>query len=325
MPVIRRLSAILGKGVPEKDRQRIALKSNTITKLIVEADKVPDPPRVSESGYIHVSSLIRGECPRFLALQKKHKHYKNEFANGATRLMWEIGRAVERHIRAQLIATLPPEQVYGCWKCPCYREKGNHKNPSKPRGRFREGFAKDSGSCSFCGQPAMIYVEVDLTSELYRVCGHPDLILVFDGLLYILEIKSLTNSKSANDKKEGFDTLEKPFVTHVLQSASYNRMAVPLARRLGIPLAKEVIILYASKDFNGFKSPYPYKEFHVNPFPYKNVIQSLFADAKTAYEGAEGVLPPRLDACTSASSKTACNCPLVHSCFKLTSHNLLGN
>lgn len=310
MPVVTRLASLLGKPVRDK-RGAIKLDDDAIVKLIVKADKKPDPPRNNPKGYIHVSSLIRGECPRALALRKLNGVFYDELATGATRIMWELGRAAEKHVRAQLIASLPPLQVYGQWQCPCH-------NPKAERyGRTREGFAEDTGRCVRCGHPAMIYVELDLECDSYFVTGHPDFILILDGCIYPVEIKSITNSANANKNKEGFNTIEKAMVNHVLQVSCYHRMLTPLSKKLGIPLGQKAIVLYVGKDFDGFRTPYPYKQFNINPFEHKLTIQEIFNDARMTYLATRGggAMPPRLDLCPTPGSKCAAGCDMVHQCF----------
>lgn len=304
MPVITQLASLLGRTAEVKPK--LSLAPDALVKLIVARDKIPDPPRVNPKGYIHVSSLIRGVCSRMLSLQHRFNNFPPEYVNGATRVMWQMGREVERHVRAQLIAALPPLQVYGQWKCVCGK-------------RTREGTAQDSHRCSRCGSFASIYVELDLEDDEYYVTGHPDFVLILDGLMYPVEIKSLGNSPSANSRKEGFDTIKGPFVNHELQVSSYHKMLQPIANRIGIPLGRVAIILYVSKDFNGFKSPYPYKEYHIDPFARKELIFQLFRDGRAAYHGAKTMLPPRLNACSSAGTKCALGCLMVKECFALPS------
>lgn len=301
MPVITQLAALLRAGkVPSPHVNK--LTPDTLVKLIVSRDRIPDPARNHPKGYIHVSGLIRGDCPRFLSLQKRLNHYPDNRVNGATRIMWKLGRAAEQHVRDQLIAALPSEQVWGNWRCHCGK-------------RRREGHSYDKDTCIICGHRADIYEELDLENDTYFVTGHPDFIVFIDGKIYPIEIKSLTNSKSANAKGEGFDSINGPFVNHVLQVSCYHRMLMPLSRRLGLPLAEQALVLYVSKDFNGFQVPYPYKEFHVNPYEYKPQIQTMFEEAKSAYLGAKGMLPQRLTTCANASTKCASKCSLVHPCF----------
>jgi hypothetical protein len=306
MPVVRKLAGLLGKRQP--DKAPLILKPDAITKVIVNQDRKPEAARVNRLGYNHVSSLIRGDCPRALVIQRIFNLTFDNFVNGATRIMWEIGRAVEKHIRKQIIAALPPEQVYGCWKCPCHTD-------DKP-GLLREGIAVSDDRCVKCGHPADIYVEVDLVDHTHKVIGHADTILILGGTLYPMEIKSLTNSGNANKTGDGFDTLTSPFVDHKLQVSSYHKMLVPVARRLGLNLGNEAVILYASKDFNGFKSPYPYKEFHISPLEHKPTIDVLFKESKDVFDSAKArVLPSRLTTCSNANTKVACKCPFVHYCF----------
>jgi hypothetical protein len=130
-----------------------------------------------------------------------------------------------------------------------------------------------------------------------------------------VEIKSITNSANANKKKEGFNTLEKPMVNHVLQVSCYHRMLAPLAKKLGVPLGQKAVVLYVCKDFDEFHHPYPYKQYNVNPFEHRQTIQELFEDARMTYKGARGTLPPRLDICTSPGSACASGCDMVHYCF----------
>lgn len=303
-PVLTQLASLLGRSIESKSP--VSLGENTLVHLIVKQDKVPEPPRIHPKRYMHVSALVKGACPRSLSLERRFNKFQSTTVTGAMRIVWEIGRKVEQHVRSQLVASVPARQIYGQWKCPC-------------GSRTREGMALDDNACKRCGLPASQYVELDLEDDNYYVTGHPDLVLILDGAIYPAEIKSLGNSKSANDRNEGFNTIYKPFVDHVLQVSCYHKMLVPLSKRLGLPLGKTCIILYASKDFDGFRAPYPYKEFHINPFDFKEDVQRMFNEAREAYNGIQGILPPRLHACSSAGTKCALRCPNVHECFALPS------
>lgn len=301
MPVVTQLASLLGKPVRSKGGA-LSLSANALVNLIVREDKKPDPPRIHPKGFIHVSSLIYGECPRAIALRYAHNAFQDERASGGKRVMWAIGRGAEKHVREQLIRSLPSHQVYGNWQCPC-------------KFRKREGHSYDPIKCVRCGQPATEYVELDLESSAYFVTGHPDFILLLDGCIYPVEIKSINNSANANKKKQGFNTLEKPMVNHILQVSCYHRMLQPLAKKLGVPLGQQAIILYVCKDFDEFHHPYPYKQYNINPFEHKGTIQELFEDGKAAYLGSRGMLPPRLDVCTHSGAKCASACDMVHQCF----------
>lgn len=304
MPVVTHLAALLGRRLD--DRTKAALAPDALVKLIVSRDRLPDPPRIHPKGYIHVSSLVRGDCPRAMSLQRRFNAFSATNVNGATRIMWKLGRAAEVHVRTQLIASLPASQVFGQWKCPCGK-------------REREGLGSDDNKCNRCGFPATEYVELDLADDTNYVTGHPDFILILDGQFFPVEIKSLGNSKSANERKEGFDSIVKPFTNHVLQVSCYHKMLDPVAKRLGMPMGASALILYVSKDFNGFKSPFPYKEYHVNPFAHKPIIQAMFKDARASYLGVNGTPPPRLNACSSAGTKCALACNMAVRCFALPS------
>jgi hypothetical protein len=162
---------------------------------------------------------------------------------------------------------------------------------------------------------ADIYKEVDLTSEEYKVSGHPDFYLVVGGKLYPMEIKSMGNSASANSRGQGFDTLEKAQADHCLQVSSYHRMSVQTAKDIGVDLAPTCILTYVSKDFNERKAPFPYKEYHVNPFTYKPQVTAIFDEGKAIHAGVSGVLPPRLGVCTKPTDKTPSKCSTCVACF----------
>jgi hypothetical protein len=72
--------------------------------MIEVQDRVPELSRLSEdSEYIHVSSLL-DLCPRQYWIARKHRVTLRSSPFSADRIVWEIGKSLERHVVKQLRA-----------------------------------------------------------------------------------------------------------------------------------------------------------------------------------------------------------------------------
>lgn len=278
-----------------------------LSNVIMSEDNRDETSRL-DPNFVHVSATV-GWCPRAYALQVHRGINPQKRVEGPMRVVWAIGRAVEKHVREQFIRGVNFVGVYGVWKCQC-----------KEGGIRREGFYSRK-TCDKCGHDADTYDEIDLRCKVARVTGHPDLIFIRKGLLYVVEIKSLTNSESANKRGAGFNAITRPFGDHVYQASNYQKMIRPLARKLGVKVARNIIVFYCSKDFQ-WRPPY-YKEFHVDSTDeaHQQLLNETHEGARQAVEyvksgGKKSLLPPR-KLCNSCNCKRALECPVSQECFAI--------
>jgi len=78
------------------------LPTEFLKSMIEVQDRTPEPSRLSEdSEYIHVSSLL-DLCPRQYWIARKHKVKLSSSPYSSDRIVWEIGKSLERHVVKQV-------------------------------------------------------------------------------------------------------------------------------------------------------------------------------------------------------------------------------
>ncbi len=78
------------------------LPKEFLKSMIEVQDRIPEPSRLSEdSEYIHVSSLL-DLCPRQYWIARKHKVKLSSSPYSSDRIVWEIGKSLERHVVKQV-------------------------------------------------------------------------------------------------------------------------------------------------------------------------------------------------------------------------------
>ena len=260
-----------------------------------EDNKVEVNRSATFDGLIHVSSLL-DFCPRRLFLSNKYGQDQVHSVDGNMRIVWAMGRAVETHIRAQIIEA-DPDNCFGNWLCDCGRNKINST--------FRP---PADTKCVRCDTHIGIYDEHTLTHRGKRVVGNPDLFLRVAGKLVPIEIKSMNAAE--------FAKLSAPKGDHVFQVSAYHKTFKEEYGHLPVELADHCIILYANKDFKWGKNPY--KQFTIEGDAIDNTLEESFTDAKTAAEAIEAdIIPNRLPACTEVGCRKAKGCALKTLCFSL--------
>lgn len=278
--------------------------SNYVTGLVALADEAPEVQRIGGAGHLHASSLI-GICERLHVIAAEMPEAIIKPVTGSDRLVWAIGRAVEKHIRTQFIKARNFEGIYGRWTC----DNATCAERNAPGFTGVHGLRK---ACA-CGRPYDTYNEPSLWDDDNGFVGNPDLTFLLDGLFVVTEIKSM--------EKEAFQDLESPLADHVHQAILYR----DLYRRLGYPVADFVIIVYVSKGYSFRRKDKQgrstiYKEFRVDATQphFVRLVSDSIASARLVKDAREnGRLPPRCPACTSIDTSTAKNCPLVGRCFNM--------
>jgi hypothetical protein len=262
-----------------------------VTRLVAQSDAAP---QISRSGgtdkYTHVSSLI-GACLREHAISQQHGGRTATTVSGPMRMIWAIGRAVEKHIREGVIQARGYQGVYGQWACPC--------EAVLYVGTYAER------RCGQCHRLANRYLEPILKDDFYRVTGAPDLTLIEMGYYMPCEIKSMN--------KEQFDKLDRPLADHILQGCAYRW----LYEQMGFPVMDIVPIIYGRKDFKFGGSRAIYKEYHVNYFDWEGQVASMMANARVIASHYEtGTLPPR-QLCQTVDCTRAKDCQRASLCWNM--------
>lgn len=260
----------------------------SVLKTVLDTeDRVTETPRGTSSGYAHLTDLI-GLCPRYGQLAQAAHTPVHRSVTGGHRVMWAIGRAVEKHIRDTYIRSVNFKGVWGRWKCACERT-------------VTDGLWQGH-TCSFCGTPASNYHELPLADEEAGIIGSPDFVtLSARERLVITEIKSMT--------PEEWKTIEEPKITHRVQGSGYNR----LYRINGFEVEPYVSVIYCTKLFR-FGSPYKEFVYRVQSDAVAEAeLDSMWETARIIKAGRG--LAPRLPACSSHTTKAAAACPLVGECF----------
>lgn len=292
------VSVVQGSRTEDRDeiqrptRSQPALDPAHVTRLVAQTDAIPQKTRSGGNydEYLHLSSLI-GICEREHAISQQHAVASFTSVAGPMKVIWAIGRAVEKHIRNSVIIARDWRGVFGKWRCLCRASthKGEH-----PRDR----------TCPRCGGGINTYVEPLLVSHEHAVVGSPDITLIEMDWLLAVEIKSMT--------KDQFDELERPIADHILQACGYRH----LYSLMGLPVLDVVHIVYVRKDFKFGGSRSVYKEYPIRAADWQGQIDAMFASAKRVKESKEhGVLPPRTCATTTCARAKACQ--RMNICFTI--------
>ena len=290
-------------GKPVVTPFRYAWGPSVLSSMLNAGDKKKNERRL-DAEYTHVSSMV-GWCAREEALLHMKDEVPQERVNGEHYVMWAIGKAAERHVRETLLAQIGVANAFGVWACKCEKTQ-------------RTGFGDATKKCVTCNTTVTQYNEFQAVSNKWRVRGSIDFLMRKpNGKIAVVEIKSITNSASANAQKKGFETLAKPMGDHIFQATCYvNLLGDPdvcAGHRLEVD--DTAIILYVCKDFKwGLR---PYKEFHHTYGPTDEArTLTEFRSAKQVWLAGKGKpLPPRT-MCAHIGCSTAVKCPVALECFR---------
>jgi len=258
-----------------------------LTSLVRSQDELPDESR-GVGGYIHVSSLL-DFCPRLARILAIEGRDNKSHPRSPDRVMWAIGRAVESHVRKQVIAAIGRENVYGIWKCHC--------------GNLEVVGIGSRDICNCCKKEATEYYEKPVFDHDLKIVGNPDMVIVQGGKFRVIEIKSI--------KVDLHNALTEPVPNHVFQMNTYRRLlALEHGER---KVHAESIAMYVAKDY-AYSSPY--KEFHRHKSEQEGIISAAFSQvADMRRKELDSILPDKLAVCSTPSSPKAKKCCCLVSCF----------
>ena len=276
----------------QREDTRPTLPSGLIKSVIDMKDAEPRMTRQAAPGYVHASALI-DMCPRQWALMLQQEMRVEETVTGAHRVLWAFGRAVETHVRSQLISGWR-SAIYGNWVCDCGET-------------MHTGFRPDQHHvCGTCRDRPIHYREMQIVDDVHKVVGSPDIVMRHDDKWLPVEIKSMNKTE--------WEAIKKPYAAHTAQAAAYRRL---LRDVMGLPVHDDVVVLYCSKDF---KWGSPYKEFHVkvSTEAAEDRMQALFNKAKLVFDSLEVNTIPTERVCGSPDQPRAKKCAVCGPCFART-------
>ena len=200
---------------------------------------------------IHVSDLIKAEpttafCPREYYL---HFHTRRQFpprkVSPGMDLVFYSGAAIHDKTVKTFIANSPfGKYVYGKWTCKCGHKKFVGYKPNGP-----------AYICPRCCTLADNYNELDVHNARYGISAHPDLLILYRGILYLYEIKTFDR------KSLDFDTIKTPFGDHKLQAGCYYK----LLQEMGYKVHKNVRFIYVDRSTSKVFFGRPFKELEWSP------------------------------------------------------------
>lgn len=293
----------LVKTVKEPELPTInELPENYVKTLLDRQDSIPERSRAATyDKHVHVSSLSSDFCPRQYAIARHENLQLYETISGGSKVTFKIGRAVEEHIRENLIQAHGKKNVFAKWVCEC------QENPDfAEKGTYRVGLWKPA-LCK-CGKPLDNFAEPSITDDENGVKGRSDLILYYKKTLHITEIKSIKKNTTTTP---GWDDIEEPLSSHIRQNVHYP----PLLRKMGYPVSSYVTFVYCTKDWT-FGSPYKTFKVDLSDPKYEQMRQEMLAEAKQLKDWTEGgPSPPRI--CKSEHGSFAKKCPVSFRCFNV--------
>jgi hypothetical protein len=275
------------------------LPDNYIKNMLDTQDAIPEKTRsATYAGYVHVSSLSGNFCAREYAIAQHEDLQLFETLTGGHKVTFRIGRAVESHVRENIIKGHGKENIFAMWKCECQIDK-----PFPEEGTYRVGLWKPHIACKKCNKPLDVFDEPTIKDETNGVSGRPDLVVYHGKTLHITEVKSI--------KKEAWEELTEPLESHVKQNIFYP----PLLRSLDLPVSNLVTFVYVTKDFK-WGSPYKTFTIDITQGRYKALREELLAEAKQVKTFKEtGESPPRI--CLTENSPLAKKCRVCFRCFNV--------
>jgi hypothetical protein len=257
-----------------------------LTNMLTRQDVIQDTSRVGTQ-FVHVSSL-QDFCDRSYVLADQEGKLFGDKPTGGHRVMWKIGRAVEKHVRDSIIKDREYQGIIGRWTCAC-------------EGSVREGRCDLDLRCDQCGTELTNYKELVLRDQEAGIVGSPDIVMEVEGRILPVEIKSM-NAKD-------WEKLEAPKPDHLFQVLSYRK----LLHTAGFQLLPVNAVITVTKDFRWGS---PYKEFHIQPTRALGaIVEAAWDDAKRLKEARDAKrVPPRVK-CKAITDTRAKACPVSATCF----------
>ena len=295
----------------------------SIVDILKNADKeIAVSQSRANPEFVNVSALSK-LCAReyYFTNQHKNKIRSAQYVASNTRVTFKMGRAIEEHVREQLLTQMSITKVLGMWNRVLY---GKHTY---------EIFNKDLNIMETLelrfgeeSDKLVNFREIDLWDKVNKIKGHPDWVFLDkNGKLTVVEIKSISS------KNWELHFLKAPNKIHALKE--HKEQVLPYVYRLGtLPFIKEKKldinqygqIVYVCKDWRSkhdkekqYNYDSMYREFVTPMLDHETEVRGLLEESKLAIESIQAkTIPPRTHCLTDSCSK-AKTCPYVARCFSI--------
>lgn len=253
---------------------------------------------------IHVSDLMQSAKERVFCAREHainfHEARGEEMVRRITpamALLHHMGHGVQDHLTRQFMARSPfGHTLWGNWKCSCGVTTAKHS-------------LKPDYCCQECKTPVDHYVEVTIRQPKYKLVGHPDIIILWNGHLCVYEVKSIDRAALP------FDNITEPLGDHTLQATFYYWIMLDMHQRGELPFPPHDILNYLYVDRSNTKLFFgePYKEF-AKRRSESSRLRPMLARAEALIQSLENnTLPARI--CEEATCSRGKNCSVQVSCF----------
>lgn len=253
---------------------------------------------VEEVAPLTAESWMRGSkfpeiCPREEVLVSIEKLTRKREISPDFYLVLEIGKALHHQLQN---AILPGAGVLlGEWEC---GRCGMHYGVKKHGVKIEQYAVKRPDQCSRCEQTdaGFRFHEYTVTSEEFRISGHPDGCLSIPGLngLGLLEAKSIS-------AKGAWEIRNVPKLDHVIQSHIYMWLT-------GLTWTKIVYWDKATFGMGGLIEHTVERD--------DETIERIKATLTELWKGIETGIPPAYRMCANAEAPRAKDCVVCKPCFE---------
>lgn len=287
----------------EYDQKNSSLTTTSLDELLRDKITKPQVMRNHKSKMLHGSALI-DFCPRE-AYFRKNQSYDLAVQTIVTSdpIVWLLGKKIEEYIRDILIESDENGNlVYGFWR-------------NKHTGVVKQGTKSDLEN-----PEDYIYDELDLICPDLEIFAHPDLYIANNqGKYRIIEIKSLTKDKFADVVAAGM-----PVAVHKKQALHYYKLSKEiLEARYDIPIADELVIIYACRDYLPMNKKHTindqnsFKSYTVNVSPEDlRYLDDTWVKIRSYVDAKKHNRPSTIRVCDSVDCERAKKCPVVSRCFR---------
>ena len=301
--------------------------SKGLINYIVAEDRGENTQRLKDvlaGGLVHATHLPK-ICPRQIAIMRKMGITEpsatyEDMVDSNSQLIWATGRAFEKHLRDQLIASpkIDNDAMIGEFVCDCGVSKEIHSYDGTKE------IIGNIDNCELCDTSAINYRELGIFVDDKHTVLSPDLpYFNKQRKIVVIEMKSI--------KGETFKKLKDAQKPHIQQALMYHAAG----KMNGYDMADYVIILYASKGWVNPRDQLPYKQFtipvkeekavvasNVKLFELGEIIGAIDSGGKVdeKYDHGDGYPSPVTD-CTSIGCSRAKSCQVNSICFTLREQN----
>ena len=311
MSLLQGLRGHIGQPEPPRPPRDVTTSTQSddlldVVGILHTMDRINQKSRLG-TDYIH-STALKDTCVRLWKLNDMFELGSDGGSNSSSdRVLWATGRALEHHVRTQIIGAIP-EKTWGDWSCQC--------GHITLRGAFGDEIVL-SATCWKCGSPTTTYCEHTVYDHDRKVAGNPDLILQDRDKLRVYEIKSTNETDyykmKGKPKRKSSPATEgtgRPLPDHSAQALGYVRM---LKEEVGVDRVHELPhILYVRKEYK-WDSPYFITPAQIGEDSSVDRMLDTAEAIKLARE--EEGLPARHKQCLEPTSPRAKGCAGCSLCF----------